>query len=356
MGHDRREDDDESRRAALRAPGTVDDAIEDAEDAVDESGAELPSLAGQIPWSDEREGPFVVALVGGKGGVGTSLVAANVAVFLSRLGREVVVADVAAGGVNLHTYLGVEPLLPSPASLLRPAGPARVDVVPGMSLRLCRPPRPIGGGADAPARREALETALGLDADVVVLDLGAQADPLTLDTFLGADAGVMVVMPEPAGVERTYAFLREALVRRLVTGDERPAREARALLEADESDELGTPSRLVAALATIDPDAADAIRARVLAFTPHILLNKCRSRADTELVDGIVSALRRRWNISAEPLGALEYDDAAWHSARKRRPLLIEYPGSALAERIERMARRLLALAVRQPVRDERRG
>jgi flagellar biosynthesis protein FlhG len=336
----------ELRTARLRGE-TADESIEEEVEDSDEGLAELPSLTGEIDWSEEHGGPFVVAFVGGKGGAGASLVAANVAVFLSRLGREVVVVDAAAGGSNLHTYLGVDPLLPSPASLLRSSGAPRLERVPGMSLRLCRPPRPLTGPDEEP-RRGALDAALALeDADVVVLDLGAQADPITLDAFLAADAGVVVVLPEPAGIERTYAFLREALFRRLLSGDDRPAAEARALLEADDADELGTPARLAAALATIDADAADAIRARVLAFTPHILLNQCRSRADTELLDGIVSALRRRWGISAEPLAALEYDDAAWHSARRRKPVLIEYPGSGLAERIERMARRLLGLAAR---------
>lgn len=339
--------------AAEGAPAAPVDTVdlEDAEDDPAAGARDIPSLAGEIPWRDEPAPPFRVAFVGGKGGAGSSLVAANVAVFLSRLGREVVVADVAAGGSNLHTYLGLAPLLPGPASLLRPPGRPRVERVPGMTLRLCRPPWPLTGGWDAPLRRDTLGSAVRLDADLIILDLGAGADPLTIDSFLEADAGVVVVPPEPAGVERTYAFLRAALYRRLLHGDDRPAVQARAALEADEDGEITTPPRLVAALAATDPEAADAIRARVLAFSPLILVNKCRTRGDAEVADGIVSALRRRWGVGAEALGALEYDDAAWHSARRRRPLLIEYPGAGIAEHIERLARRLLGLAARHPAR-----
>jgi len=262
-----------------------------------------------------------------------------------------VLADLDPGGSNLHTYLGLEPLLPTAGAPLRAPGPPRVDPVPGMSLRLCRPPRPMGTGADDPLRAEALEAARDLGADVVVLDLGAQADPLTLDAYLEADAGVVVLLPEPVGVERAYAFLRAALYRRLLHGDDGPSVVARAVLAADHVGQLATPGALVAALSGAHPDAAEAIRARIMAFSPKLLVNKCRSRDDAGLVDGIASAVRRRWGINPEPMGGMLNDDAAWHSARKRRPLMLEYPGCALGQSIEKMARRLLASASHRDLR-----
>jgi len=323
--------------------------LEEADDDPEASArsGDVPSLAGEILWQDEPGEKIVVVFAGGKGGTGRSLLVANLGVFVSRLGREVVVADLDPAGANLHTYLGLEPLLPTPGSMLRPPGPPRVDRVPGMSLRLCRPPRAIEPGDDA-LRAETAEMARSLEADVLIMDLGLQADPLTLDAFLGADAAVLALVPEPAGIERAYAFVRAALYRRLLEGDDDPAVVARAVLAADHVGQLASPAHLVEALSGAHPDAAEAIRARVLAFSPYLLVNKCRTRADVEMVDGMVSALRRRWGINAEPLAAIEYDDAAWTSTRQRRPFMLEYPGSNLAQGIERMARRLLATAVRR--------
>jgi flagellar biosynthesis protein FlhG len=341
----RRAGDDTAPEASPEESIDLEEAFDDPE-----AGArsdEVPSLAGEILWQDEPGEKIVVVFAGGKGGTGRSLLAANLGVFVSRLGREVVVADLDPAGANLHTYLGLEPLLPTPGSMLRPPGPPRVDRVPGMSLRLCRPPRAIEPGDDA-LRAETAEMAKSLEADVLIMDLGLQADPLTLDAFLGADAAVLALVPEPAGVERAYAFVRAALFRRLLEGDDDPAVVARAVLAADHVGQLASPAHLVEALSGAHPDAAEAIRARVLAFSPYLLVNKCRTRADVEMVDGMVSALRRRWGITAEPLAAIEYDDAAWTSTRQRRPFMLEYPGSNLAQGIERMARRLLAAAVRR--------
>src|ERR1700747_3435216 len=51
--------------------------------------------------------PRVVAIAGGKGGVGKSLVAANVGIFLATLGKRVILVDAAFGAPNLHIFAGV---------------------------------------------------------------------------------------------------------------------------------------------------------------------------------------------------------------------------------------------------------
>ena len=51
----------------------------------------------------------VVAVGGGKGGIGKSLVSANMAVSLAQSGKQVVLLDADLGGANLHTYLGMQP-------------------------------------------------------------------------------------------------------------------------------------------------------------------------------------------------------------------------------------------------------
>src|SRR3954464_3288638 len=49
----------------------------------------------------------VIAVGGGRGGVGKSLVASNLAVYFAQLGKQVVLVDADPTGSNLHTQFGL---------------------------------------------------------------------------------------------------------------------------------------------------------------------------------------------------------------------------------------------------------
>src|SRR5512140_2044460 len=54
-------------------------------------------------WGTKR----VIAVGGGKGGVGKSTIAANLGVVIAQAGKRVVVVDADIGAANLHTLLGI---------------------------------------------------------------------------------------------------------------------------------------------------------------------------------------------------------------------------------------------------------
>ena len=57
-------------------------------------------------------------------------------------------------------------------------------------------------------RTQLFEGLAHVDADYMVLDLGAGVEATLLDAFLGSDVALYVTVPEPASVEYTYRFLR----------------------------------------------------------------------------------------------------------------------------------------------------
>src|SRR3954470_1220356 len=70
-------------------------------DEIDDSG---PDSIRQT----EPRARHIIAIGSGKGGVGKSLLAANLAIYLAQLGKRVVLLDADLGGANLHTFVGVE--------------------------------------------------------------------------------------------------------------------------------------------------------------------------------------------------------------------------------------------------------
>lgn len=72
----------------------------------------------------------IFPIASGKGGVGKSLIATNLAIALAQAGKEVVLVDLDLGGSNLHLMLGIPAPAASVASSPRRASPSRTSYVP----------------------------------------------------------------------------------------------------------------------------------------------------------------------------------------------------------------------------------
>src|SRR5690606_17834229 len=64
-------------------------------------------------------------------------------------------------------------------------------------------------------REKLLQKFQQLEADFVLLDLGAGTSTTTIDFFLAADKKIVVVTPEPTSIENAYRFIKLAFFRML---------------------------------------------------------------------------------------------------------------------------------------------
>ena len=85
----------------------------------------------------KREVPRIIAVAGGKGGVGKSTIAVNLALALGRLGHRVTLVDADLGAANLHTMLG----LLNPAAGLADFLDHRVETLEALKIRVLLPTR-----------------------------------------------------------------------------------------------------------------------------------------------------------------------------------------------------------------------
>ena len=291
--------------------------------------------------------PRVVAVASGKGGVGKSLLAANVGIFLATLGKRVVIVDAALGTPNLHIFAGV----PRPARTLSEAlaegGPQLVDVtlptpVPGMRL-VAGAGDPAWAGDARPETIAHLSAELRrLPADWVIVDLGPGTASWVLDLFLDADLGVLVAVPDPTSIELMHRFVRAAFVEKLRrSGLEEQVRIPASEARHHEGGILGPLDLYLRAVSHGDPQV-EALRRAVLGFSPQIVISAARSKVDMEIGRAVATAGRRRLGVPIQYLGHLEYDEAVWASVRRRRPLLVEHPEARITKNIEKVTRGLL--------------
>lgn len=303
----------------------------------------MPAVADQT----NEPKPRLLAIAGGKGGTGKSLIAANVGIFLATLGKRVVLVDGALGSANLHVFAGMGRPLHTLSELLGDVPMADLvepTPVPGLSI-VTGAHDPAWASNVSPAQSQRLlEGVRTLRADIVVVDVGSGAGSHTLDWFLEADIGVLVTVAEPISVELCYRFMRAAFLRQMQReGLSRAV--GRLITKLPPCDGgIASPLDLYEHAREGDPELASAIGTQIARFRPHLVVNCARSKADMELGRAVAAAARRRLGPPVTYLGHLEYDEAVWAAVRRRRPLLVEHPEARVSKCIEKVTRRLLAI------------
>ncbi|MGE4233415.1 MAG: P-loop NTPase [Bacteriovoracia bacterium] len=293
---------------------------------------------------------FIWAIGGGKGGVGKSLISANIAICLARTGYKVCAIDLDLGCANLHTCLGVDIPELTLSDFFSKREPNIEKVLVPTEIRNLHL---ISGAQDAigvanlkhTLKSRLLQELEALDADFLVFDLGAGTSFNTLDFFLSADVGMLTLLPEPTSIENTYRFIKSAYYRKLKQSaalmDIRPMLDM--AMDHKNPLEIKSPADLLREVAKYDQDMANRLRFEIQSFKPKLIVNQVRTQSDIDIGFSIRSICKRYFGIDLEYLGYLDYDSAVWQSVRRKRPLILEFPTSKLATHFTRMTNHLIS-------------
>jgi len=293
-------------------------------------------------------GPPVWALAGGKGGVGRSLLTANLGIQLARGGHRVVVIDLDLQGGNLPGFLGfprfdrgLDQFASNPEARLR-----ELAVDTSIShLRL------IGGlqrglpGAHPVDLVQRIGAQLpDLAAEFVILDCGSGRASGTLAAFSLATLGIVASTPEPAALESAClfaeAYMRSCLERALAEDTRHALSE---LLRADGIDPLRVPFRaLMTRLGALDASAQKSVASLVRRTRLELLLNMVRDEDDEVAGAALVTSFRKCFGLDLPTAGMVEYDPSVLQSIHKRRPLSQQFPNTPATKGIARATGRLL--------------
>ncbi len=154
----------------------------------------------------------VIAVTGGKGGVGKTNVSVNLAVALADMGRRTMLLDADLGLANIDVVLGLHPeydlshVLSGERTLAEVVveGPSGLLVVPASSG--------IQKMAElGPAEHAGLVRAfsdIGRDLDVLVVDTAAGISDSVVTFSRAAQEVIVVVCDEPASITDAYALIK----------------------------------------------------------------------------------------------------------------------------------------------------
>jgi flagellar biosynthesis protein FlhG len=208
-----------------------------------------PAAAAEVDHPARWSRPHVrtIAITSGKGGVGKSNLAANLAVALGERGARVLLVDADLAQANLDLLLGLHPrydiqhVLSGEKTLEEVVieGPRGVRLVPAAS----GPPE-LAELDDY--RRECLLRGLGQldgDADLIVLDTATGTSAQVVSFCLAADEVIVVTTPEMPAFSDAYALIKLLQQRGLTRPPRLVVNMAR---DAEEAEETAHRIRLVA--------------------------------------------------------------------------------------------------------------
>jgi flagellar biosynthesis protein FlhG len=243
------------------------------------------------------EQPRVFAVASGKGGVGKTNLAANLAVALGSLGQRVLLFDADLGLANTEVLFGLSPrqdvrhVLTGKQTLeeVLLAGPEGIGIIPASSGVASLAELPAEAGDDLVAKL----AALSLSYDHVLVDVPPGIGSNALRFTEMADELLVIMTPEPTSVTDAYALVKLMQRRR--------------------------------------PD-----------LPVRVILNMTMAAEEAQRVTQAFGEITTRFlGVDVETLGAVPWDDRVPEAVRRQQPFVLCYPNCRAARTIREICKEL---------------
>ena len=307
----------------------------------------------------EIKKPKIIAVGGAKGGIGKSIFASNLSVYLSGKGFDTVAADFDLGGSNLHLFLGKTHLKKNINDYLSNKASSLKDIM----VKTKYGPRLIGGNSSQlgtanisfTRKLKLLRAIRNIRADYVVMDLGGDTSYNVLDFFLAADLGIVMTTCDPASYLDAYSFIKVALYRKLnrLFGPEsmyagKTDNVLKKLIHetvlSKNNPLVGDIEELIRKIKKEHPGSMNTIKKVLSDFIPQLIVNKVTNeKAALGPVRRIQEVSRKKLSINVGYLCSFPFQNDIEKSARTLVPWISKVQDSRLTKKIDSIAARLLA-------------
>lgn len=292
----------------------------------------------------------ILPIASGKGGVGKSMFAANLAVAMAQAGKKVVLADLDLGASNLHLIIGHRA---PPVGIGSFLNDTKIDFntlvadtdIP--NLRFLPGDAEIPGSANLKAnQKNALaRRLLSLDADILILDLGAGTHQSILDFFLLSGQGIVVTAPTVTATLNAYLFLKNAVFRLMYSSFSKGSEALKYLeslrKEGGSLQKLYVP-KLMDEIARVDPESHRKLKERLSFFRPRLVMNMIDDPKDAEKALKIRRSCAEYLDVQLEHLGIIYRDSLQDTALSARLPIILYKNQSIIAQAIYRIADKIL--------------
>jgi flagellar biosynthesis protein FlhG len=267
---------------------------------------------------------------------------------LARKGHRVILVDLDIGGANLHILFG---MFHPPSTLTdffsnrstnledlaHPlASPLSLRLIPGTGETL------ITANLQHAKKKRLIRHLQKLDADIILVDVGAGTSYHTLDFFLLADYFLAVTTPDPTSVLDLYRFIKLAAIRKVLTAFLARDPIAEVLLSKD----FHSVTEVLEAVGRTSESGVELAQQALQGFQPALILNRMtpKSRINTLHLRHL---LKQYVGADLSVLGNIPEDPHVQQSILKYLPVVELSPKAPAAIAFDQITENLLKL-VRQ--------
>ncbi|OPL16176.1 MAG: hypothetical protein AVO38_08915 [delta proteobacterium ML8_D] len=256
------------------------------------------------------------AIGGGKGGVGKSLFTLLLGNSLAQLGNKVILVDADLGGSNLHTFAGIRYPKYTLADFIGRRVESMDEVVvdtPINNLKLICGADDILGIANPKFTQKTrlLNHLKNLDADFILLDLGAGVSFTTMDFFLYAPNKIVVLTPQATSIQNGYGFIKASLYRklhRIFRADPKALEIVQRSSIPVQGETIDSIAKVYNAIKPLGKDSAENLIKCLNDISIKLVVNMVRNPKERDVSHIVKSVAKNYLSLEIEDFGVIQYD------------------------------------------------
>lgn len=257
------------------------------------------------------------AVGGGKGGCGKSIVTLMLGASLAKLGMKIVLIDADLGGSNLHILAGIR----YPTCTLADFIGRRVETLEEVAMDtpirnmkiICGADDILGVANPKYSQKTRLFNHIRkLDADMILLDLGAGTSFTAIDFFNYAGNKIVVLTPQMTSLQNAYGFIKSSLYRALNEAFRKEPQIldliGRAALSV-QGENIDSIARLYDEIGRFGAEHQKVLKDCLRDMKIGVIVNMVRERKERNVSNIIRSVARNYLSLDLEELGIVNYEN-----------------------------------------------